>query len=190
MKRIFSIFIAVLLLFAFSAQAAEVYAPGKTHSGQIGKSTRIWEKGYFDYLYLYGGGSSAGAVITDTSTSTLTNKTLTSPTINTPTITEPSFTVGTTAKQFNDASEGWEMSTAEAKTTFLSLTSGSGTSSIIAPASAGKIYIIRNGNATAAGFTATLKVSGATGVSVASGKTAVVIGTATDFVRVSADATH
>lgn len=85
------------------------------------------------------------------------------------------------------AGEDWTLSATEAKSVLLTLSSGSGTPSIVdAFSSGGAIKIVRN----AANIAVTLKMSGQTGVSVGSGKTAVLINSGTDYVRVTADATH
>ena len=218
MKKFTGVLIAVLLLFALSIQAAEVYAPGFNHTGTIGKSTKVWNKGYFDYLYLYAGGSSPSNVTTDTSTSTLTNKTLTAPviasfyqdagktklmttpdtasdtltaiaatqTLTNKTMTTPVLNFGISSKTFT-AGEDWTLSESEAKSMFLVLASGSGTPSIIdAYSASGNIKIVRN----AANINVICKVSGGTGITVASGKTAILLLNSTDYVRVTADATH
>lgn len=109
-------------------------------------------------------------------TQTLTNKTLTSPVVN----------WGVSSNTFV-AGEDWTLSSAEAKSVLLVLASGSGTPSIVdAYSSTGAIKIIRN----AANVAVTTKMSGQTGVSIASGNTAVLINSGTDYVRVTADATH
>lgn len=60
-----------------------------------------------------------------------------------------------------------------------------GAQNIVFPAAInGKVVIIAN----ATGATATVKVSGATGIAVASNKTAILRCSGTDFVRVTADA--
>lgn len=142
-----------------------------------------------------------------TSTQTLTNKGLSSPLITSPTITFPTIT-GTTSigagatitspvitnpdvsfalssKVFT-LGEDWTLSATEGKSLLLSVFSGSGTPSIIAPTTSGKIYILRNsGN-----IAVTLKQSGGTGISVASSKTAVLINNGSDYIRVTADASQ
>jgi len=85
------------------------------------------------------------------------------------------------------AGEDWTLSSAEAKSVLLTLASGSGTPSIIDAFSAsGAVKIIRN----AANVAVTCKMSGQTGVSVASGKTAILMNSGTDYIRVTADETH
>ncbi len=86
------------------------------------------------------------------------------------------------------AAEAWTLSTTEAKSTLLIVSSGSGSPTIIAPAISGKIFILRN--AANANVDVTLKVSGLTGITVACGKTAVLINNGTDYIRVTGDATH
>jgi len=93
----------------------------------------------------------------------------------------------TTSSYAFSAGEDWELSATEAKSTILVVSSGSGTPSIVDQyVAAGKIMILRN----AAKIAVTIKASGGTGVSVASGKTAVVVGVGSDYVRVTADAAH
>jgi predicted Rdx family selenoprotein len=84
----------------------------------------------------------------------------------------------------------WTLSAAEMICNLLVTSSGSGSTAIIAPDVAGRLYIVRNGN-TAGGTNAiTIKINGGTGVAIANGKTAVVIHNGTDYVRVTADATN
>ncbi len=147
-----------------------------------------------------------GDVITTTNTKTMTNKTLTSPTINSPTITSPtitgttsigdgatittpviaspdvSFAVSTKVLENVD----WTLSSTEAKSLLLTVSSGEGALSIIAPTTSGKPYILRN----ASNIAVILKQSGGTGISVASSRTAVLINNGSDYVRVTADAAH
>jgi hypothetical protein len=82
----------------------------------------------------------------------------------------------------------WVLSAVEKLTTLLTLTSGStGTNYIIdSPGTAGRVFIIRN----ASNGSVTIKENGGTGVTIATGKTAVVMHNGTDYVRVTADATH
>jgi len=84
------------------------------------------------------------------------------------------------------AGADWVMSESEAKSILLTVSSGSGTPSIIAPSASGKLYMLRN----AANIAVTLKRSGGTGISVASGKTAILMDNGSDYVRVTGDATH
>lgn len=82
----------------------------------------------------------------------------------------------------------WVLSAVEKLTTLLVCTSGStGTNYIIdSPGTAGRVFIIRN----ASNGSIVIKENGGTGVTIASGKTAVVMHNGTDYVRVTADATH
>jgi len=94
--------------------------------------------------------------------------------------------VAVSSKAFT-AGEDWELSATEAKSTILVVSSGSGTPSIVDQyVSAGTVKLFRN----ASNVAVTIKASGGTGVSVASGKTAVVMCVGTDYVRATADATH
>lgn len=134
-------------------------------------------------------------ITTTTGTQTITNKTLTSPTINggtvaSATVTSPNITFGATSTQHDyTAHEDWTLSTAEAKYMLLVTSSGDKTDSniVVYPSpSNGKLYIVRN----ASQQNNVIKASGGTGVTIASGKTAAVIFWGSDFIRVSADATH
>jgi len=82
----------------------------------------------------------------------------------------------------------WVMSAVEKLTTLLICTSGStGTNYIIdSPGTAGRVFIIRN----ASNGSIVIKENGQTGVTIAKDKTAVVMHNGTDYVRVTADATH
>ncbi len=94
--------------------------------------------------------------------------------------------VAVSSKAFT-AGEDWELSATEAKSAILVVSSGSGTPSIVDQyVSAGTVKLFRN----ASNVAVTIKASGGTGVSVASGKTAVVMCVGTDYVRATADATH
>ena len=82
----------------------------------------------------------------------------------------------------------WVLSAVEKLTTLLICTSGStGTNYIIdSPGTAGRVFIIRN----ASNGSVVIKENGQTGVTIATGKTAVVMHNGTDYVRVTDDATH
>ncbi len=80
----------------------------------------------------------------------------------------------------------WTLNAAESICNFLSVTASGSEGAIIAPDIAGRYYILRN----AADESVTIKISGGTGVAVATGKTATVIHNGTDYVRITADATH
>ncbi|PKN20894.1 MAG: hypothetical protein CVU71_03695 [Deltaproteobacteria bacterium HGW-Deltaproteobacteria-6] len=117
----------------------------------------------------------AGDVLTTTNTKTLTNKTLSG----------PIFTIAAT--HAFALAEDWVLSAAEMLCSLLVTSSGSGDANIIESGGvAGRIRIVRNGGS----GTVTIKESGRTGVAIASGKTAVVIHNGTDYIRVTADATH
>jgi len=124
--------------------------------------------------------AAADTLVGKATTDTLTNKTLTAPVITTADVT---FAVSSNVFA---AGEDWTLSASELKSLLLTVTSGSGTPSIIAPSTSGKVYILRN----AALVNVTLKRNGGTGIAVASGKTAVLMDNGTDYIRVTADATH
>lgn len=106
-------------------------------------------------------------------------------TVTSPTVTglDAAFNVATHSFA---AGEDWTLSASEQKALLLTTSSGSGTPSIIAPSTSGKIYVLRNG----ANVDLILKRSGGTGITVASGKTAILLDNGSDYVRVTADATH
>lgn len=118
--------------------------------------------------------------VTEGGTQTLTNKKLTAPNI----------TFGVTATQHDyTAHEDWTLSTAEAAYLLLVTSSGDGTDSniVVYPTPRiGKMYVVRN----ASTQNNIIKPSGGTGITIGSGKTATVIFWGSDFVRVTADATH
>ncbi len=95
--------------------------------------------------------------------------------------------LGAVASKVITLAESWVLSATEWICSLLSISSGSGAISIIAPDTAGKVFIVRNASLSG---TVTIKISGGTGVSIAAGKTAVVMHNGTDYVRVTADATH
>ena len=83
--------------------------------------------------------------------------------------------------------EDWVLSAAEMLCTLLVTSSGSGDANIVeVGGSAGRIRVVRNGSA----GTVTMLESGQTGIAIATGKTAVVMHNGTDYIRVTADATH
>ena len=90
-----------------------------------------------------------------------------------------------TTKTASVASGNWTLSAAEMKATYIVPTGASGASrDVIATPTAGKLYIVTNSSNNDAVF----KATGQTGVTVATTKSAVVIGNGTDFVRVTLDA--
>ncbi len=110
-----------------------------------------------------------------------------------PTLPTPNFTLGVTAKYLTEY-EGWTLSAAEQKTTLIIVSSGSngGSASIIFPATAGKMYIVRVEGGAPQLATAVVKAAaGDAGVSIAVNKTAMVIydSTTGKYTRVTADAT-
>lgn len=128
-------------------------------------------------------------IVGRTTTQTLTNKSLTSPAITGGSLSGATY-AGITGAITSKVLEitDWILSAADRLTTLLICTSGSsGTNYIIdSGGTAGRILIIRNGTAQSI----VIKENGQTGVTIATGKTAVVMHSGTDYVRVSADATH
>ena len=80
----------------------------------------------------------------------------------------------------------WTLNAIESVANFLSITGSGSGDAIIAPDTEGRLYILRN----ASDDTVTIKISGGTGIAVATGKTATVIHNGSDYVRVTADQTH
>ena len=152
MKRIFLIGFAVLLLCAFSAQAAEVYAPGQNGTGTIGKPDRYWGKGYFKEVITGNFSPSIATIVM--------------------------------------ATVDYTLSAAEALCNILVVTGSPSGQGIIAPSisasGVSRLYTVRN----AGTEDVVIKVSGGTGVTVGTGKTAKVFWSGSDYVRETADATH
>ena len=86
--------------------------------------------------------------------------------------------------------EDWVMSATEEKATYLIVSGGTGgdvTVNVKGTATSGQRFVVRN----ASNNSVLVLKSGATGVTIASGKTAAVFGyAATDYYRETADATH
>lgn len=112
-------------------------------------------------------------------TQTLTNKTLTAPVI-----TSPDITLGSSTHDYAGGAAAWTLSAGELKTTLLLPANASGAADIVATPTLGKLYIVGNSS----GFAVTIKASGETGITIANGKTAIVIGDGSDFTRVGLDA--
>lgn len=79
------------------------------------------------------------------------------------------------------AAADWVLDANEGKATMLICTNAGGAARIIAPACDGKMYVIRN----TSGQTITIKTASSTGVTVANGKTATVIFTGNNFIKIS-----
>ena len=191
MKRKLFVVLAVLVALAFCLPAfgVDLY-PTRNNDGRIGKSGKAWGLGYFYDLYVQDDltvtdDAAVGGDLTVTGTFTAT-----SPALTTPTITSPNVTYGVTATQHDyTAHEDWTLSTTEATYLLLVTSSGDGTDSniVVYPTpSNGQLYVVRNGSVQ----NNVIKPSGGTGITIASGKTASVIFWGTDFIRVTADATH
>jgi hypothetical protein len=67
---------------------------------------------------------------------------------------------------------------------FVTCANASGAANLILPVATKKILVVKN----TSGQAITVKQTGGTGIAVANAKTAILMGTATDFVRVTADA--
>lgn len=85
---------------------------------------------------------------------------------------------------YGAAAATWALSGEETKATMLVCTNAGGTASIIGPNTPGKPYIVRN----TSGQVITIKTATGTGVAIANGKTAMVVNSGTDYVRITADA--
>jgi hypothetical protein len=94
--------------------------------------------------------------------------------------------IGSKATNSTAATTTWTLSAADLSKLIVekSGTTG-GSTDIVATPTAGKIYIVYN-NAT--GSNIVFKATGQTGVTVATAKSAIVMGNGTDFIRVTADA--
>lgn len=113
-------------------------------------------------------------------TLTATGAALTTPTLSGPILTISATHVFTTLAD-------WTLSASEMLKTLLVASSGSGGANIVVSGgTTGDVKIVRN----AGNGTFTIKESGQTGIAVASGKTAIVMHNGTDYIRITADATH
>jgi len=185
MKKL--VIFAMVLAFIFVSLpviAVENFAPGIPHTGYIGAKNNgaisPWQKAYVDYLYLYGTGKTYYYTFTGTPTA---NRTITLPNASGTLVTEERAV----SSHAITAAEAWVLSATEAHSLLLIVTSGNGATNIIAPSITGKQYYLRNASTAGA---VTLKASGLTGVAVACGKTAILMNSGGDYVRITADATH
>ncbi len=101
-------------------------------------------------------------------------------------ITSADITYAVSAHSYGGSNTDWTLTKAESKSLFLYIYNAAGSISIIAPNTAGKMYIVRNSTSE----TVTIKKSGGTGIEIAAGKTAAVIHSGSDYVRATADASH
>ena len=192
MKRKIFLLSLLLMLVAAIAWAADATYQAKVYMKQGAEEQVVADGGAITVES--GGKITFGGVDltsgTDTITTTAGTQTLTNKTLTTPTITSPNVTYGVTATQHDyTAHEDWTLSTTEATYLLLVTSSGDGTDSniVVYPTpSDGKLYVVRNGSVQ----NNIIKPSGGTGITIASGKTASVIFWGTDFIRVTADATH
>lgn len=112
-------------------------------------------------------------------TDELENKTITAPVI-----TDPDITQGVSDHDYSNGNVPWELSAAEEKTKYLRCTNAGEAANILGSGTDGKEFVVQNFS----GEAITIKVSGQSGVQIANGKSAMVVGNGTDFVRVTADA--
>lgn len=180
MKKYLIVFLAFLLIAVFTV----VYAADATYG------PKVYMKQGGDEQVIANGGTqtveSGGAIIVDSGGTLTVN--------GTTTVTGGTFSGSTLAGAFLSISSkvlslaDWYLSAADKLITFWTLISGSnGTNYMIACSDTeGRLRVIRNDT----NGSVVIKEAGQTGVTIASGKTAVVIHNGTDYVRVSGDATH
>jgi hypothetical protein len=102
-----------------------------------------------------------------------------------PTITSPEIAYSTASHSYASAAADWTLTAAEAKCRYLKVTLASAAVNAIIPAaSTGKEFVVVNGS----GQALTVKAPTGTGITVASGKAAIVYFDGTNVVRVTADA--
>lgn len=124
-------------------------------------------------------GDAADNMVLEDTAQTLTNKTMTSPVLN-----SPDVTFGVSSHDYSGGTSDWTLSASEDNSLILTVTNSGGATNINAPATEGKCYIVSNGT----GSNCTILVSGQSGVTIATNKTAMVRCNGTDYVRVTADA--
>jgi len=200
MKKLSIITILILLIAAFCFAADTTYGPKvyKTDGGDrevvaSGGSLDVESGGEID---VESGGSlklngtaitstaaelnklasiGTGDVLTSTNTKTVSGKTISG------------LTLTISATHVFTTLADWVLSAAEMLNTLLVADSGSGGANIVVNGgSAGDIKIVRN----IGDGSFTILESGQTGIAVASGKTAIVMHNGTDYIRITADATH
>jgi len=131
-------------------------------------------------------------VVTLTDTQTLTNKTLTTPVISgavtlaAPIVTSPDITHLQATVDYGTGHADATLSAAAIKASTIICTGTVDTAGagLIAPAVAGRRYVVVNQSAQ----TITIKKTGGTGVGIATGKAAIVEYVGSDYVRITADA--
>jgi hypothetical protein len=189
---------------ALTATAAEINKLASIGTGDIltSTNTKTVENKTFASAVISGGtftGTLSGGTFTGgthtsptingaTLTGTLSGGTFTNGTHTAPILNSPYATYGVTAHAIS-ALEDWVMSTAEEATTYLIVSSGSGTASTVnikGTATQGQRFVVRN----ASNNSVIILKSGGTGVTIASGKTAAVFAYGSDYLRETADATH
>lgn len=85
---------------------------------------------------------------------------------------------------YGSAHADWTLTAAEADAVILKVTNADAGANALLPVGLDRVHIVYN----TSGQAITFKVTGQTGVAVANGKCAMILGTATDYVRLTADA--
>jgi hypothetical protein len=94
--------------------------------------------------------------------------------------------VGYVTHDYASGTTDWTLNKSEAKCEFLVVSAAGGAVNIVAPLKVGKKFTVRNGS----GYSCTVLVSGGSGIAIANAKTATVICGTSDYLRLTADATH
>ena len=149
---------------------------GGTYSSPTLTSPTV-TSGTFTTSTLSGTTTLSGATLSGgaTMSGTYAGGTYSSPTITTPTVTGIDTTFNVSAHEYT-TNDDWVMSDSEAKSILLTVTSGSAGINIIAPDVSGRLYAVRNESSQ----TVTAKISGGTGISIATNQTAIVMHNGTD----------
>lgn len=170
-KYLAVIAVLIVLTFAVSCFAEEVYAPGINNSGQIGTSSRVWRNGYFQNLYISGG-------------------TLTSPTIVSPVITAPNITTVIASHDFSSSTADWVLSATEKTAKIVLIRApAAGPANIIAPSEVRTYYVVNQSTAVSGDMT--IKASGGTGIVIKSGRNSAIVGFITgDYVRITPNTSY
>ncbi len=179
MKKL-TLALVVLLALAFagvSYGAENLGFPGKNHSGDIGKSSRVWQGIWTDYGYFYGGQSYYGKIAATPTANriwTMPNQTGKVP------------VRCTTTHSYAGASADWTLTAAETECGFIVVTNGATPSAalnaIIATANVvpGQTWMVWNNT----GYALAFKVAGATGATQAAAKHAYYGVGATDTMQI------
>ncbi|MGS0745551.1 hypothetical protein ACU70A_06310 [Syntrophomonas erecta subsp. sporosyntropha] len=90
---------------------------------------------------------------------------------------------GVASHDYDGAAADWALTNNESKCFLLAVSNAGGAANIIAPNRPGTMYAISN----ASGYAITIKKSGGTGVAIATGKTALVIHSGTDYIKITGE---